>query len=77
MIIFRNCVHSPGLCPGSGDAHIPGLCFVIMDFARLQDSGNLEWRLVILDYDCSTGFRSCYRIPGNRNGICNTKVAQK
>ena len=28
----------------------------IMDYARIQYYGNLEWRLVILDYACIRGF---------------------
>ena len=45
---------------------------VILDYARVRDSGNLKWRIVILNYAHSTGFCSYYRNPGTLNGGFNS-----
>ena len=72
MFLVRNNDCITVLCTGSWDVCIPGLCFVILDYSYIQDSGNMKWRLMILDYDRSTGLCLYYRILGTRNGGFNT-----
>ena len=80
MFVVRDYVCCPESCLYSGimsrksGCSYSGLMIVILDYARIQDSGNLEWLLVILDYARSTGFRSYYRIPGTWNGGFNRLI---
>ena len=61
--VVRNYVRSSESCSYSGimsrksGCSYSGLMLVILDSACIRDSGNLEWRLVILDYARSTGFQ--------------------
>ena len=78
IFLVRNYVCSPESFSYSGimsqklGCLYSGLMLVILDSDRTWDYVNMEWQLVILDYDPSPGFHSYYGILGTQNGGFNT-----